>query len=159
MRLFQQRTLIVNSLRVAQDLLEKKSAIYSDRPRMTLHVDWCVDVLVMFEGLNDELSYLLAWDGTVLRSRCATERDYVSTENGYRRCFPTKTPSCSIKVCNAVRRTSCSQTLSSLRGISGNTLLGIVQHSILRLPHNCALQISCRCSLRGHLWTSSDLHE
>ena len=38
-RLFQKPVVILNSLRAAQDLLEKKGAIYSDRPHMTLHVD------------------------------------------------------------------------------------------------------------------------
>ena len=38
-RLFQKPVIILNSLRAAQDLLEKKGAIYSDRPHMTMHVD------------------------------------------------------------------------------------------------------------------------
>ncbi|KAL6308004.1 hypothetical protein BKA93DRAFT_30809 [Sparassis latifolia] len=33
------RVLVVNSLQAAQDLMDKKSSIYSDRPRFTLHVE------------------------------------------------------------------------------------------------------------------------
>ncbi|KAH9948695.1 cytochrome P450 monooxygenase [Amylocystis lapponica] len=37
--LFQTPVLIINSLRAAQDLMEKKGSIYSDRPNMILHVE------------------------------------------------------------------------------------------------------------------------
>lgn len=35
-KIFQRPVLVLNSLRAAQDLLEKKSANYSDRPRLIL---------------------------------------------------------------------------------------------------------------------------
>ncbi|KAH9936911.1 cytochrome P450 monooxygenase [Amylocystis lapponica] len=38
-KLFQTPVLIVNSLRAAQDLMEKKGSIYSDRPNMILHIE------------------------------------------------------------------------------------------------------------------------
>ena len=42
LEIFGKRTLIVNSQKVARDLLEKRGAKYSSRPRMVTFVELCV---------------------------------------------------------------------------------------------------------------------
>lgn len=46
-RLFQQPIVILNSLRAARDILEKRGAIYSDRPRFVLFSELCVSICLL----------------------------------------------------------------------------------------------------------------
>ncbi len=57
-----QRICIINSAKVATDLLDTRSSIYSDRPAMPMVKELCVVTILSVKVSN----YLTAWDGILM---------------------------------------------------------------------------------------------
>lgn len=73
-KLFRTSATIINSYEIARDLMEKRSANYSDRPHFIVLIEFYVG---HFSPLQKLTHWPLGWDGEILSPPC-----YMVTNSG-----------------------------------------------------------------------------
>uniref|UniRef100_A0A0W0ETD1 Cytochrome P450 n=1 Tax=Moniliophthora roreri TaxID=221103 RepID=A0A0W0ETD1_MONRR len=80
LRIFSQPMVVLSTFETAQELLEKRSAIYSDRPRFVLFSElYAISSIVT----RSYLMRFTGWDGKTPRLICDTAPDFVNTVASY----------------------------------------------------------------------------